>query len=154
MSKNYVTQEGLRKMNEELNHLVTHETKVALEMLSEARDKGDLSENAEYEAAREYNNNLSNKIQILKDRINNAQVIKATGDLNTIGMLSKVVVENINIKKTMEWHLVPEGEGDVKIGKISFTSPIGSALIGKTRGDLVTIQVPSGTVELKVIDIK
>ena len=123
--KNYTTKSGMQLMQEELHHLSTVEYKNAIEMLQEARDKGDLSENAEYEAAKEYHANLLNKISSLKEKIRTSEVIdSAQLATNEVNMLSTVEIKNHKLNVTQTWRLVSESEIDTKNGKISFNSPI------------------------------
>jgi transcription elongation factor GreA len=151
--KIYVTRQGLQKMNEELIRLMTVESKNAIDMLSEARDKGDISENAEYESAKEYHDNLMSKISLLQEKIKLCEVITNNRDTSKVNMLSTVHIKNHNINKKIVWTLVPENEIDIKSGKISFNSPIGAALLGKKRGDIVEVNVPSGLMKLEILNI-
>ena len=123
--KNYTTKSGLQMMQDELHHLSTVEYKNAIEMLQEARDKGDLSENAEYEAAKEFHANLLNKISTLKGKIRVSEVIDSSRfDNEHVNMLSTVEIKNYKSNMTQTWKLVSESEIDTKNGKISFNSPI------------------------------
>jgi transcription elongation factor GreA len=124
-------------------------------MLQEARDKGDLSENAEYEAAKEFHSNLLNKIELLKRKIRNSEVID-TNHLSTdeVNMLSTVEIKNHNSGKNQTITLVSENEIDLKNGKISFNSPIGSALVGHKIGEIVQVKAPAGIIKLEILDIK
>lgn len=153
--KNYTTKSGMQLMQDELRHLNTVEYKNAIEMLQEARDKGDLSENAEYEAAKEYHTNLLNKISSLKEKIRTSEVIDsaqlATDEVN---MLSTVEIKNHKLNINQTWKLVSESEIDTKNGKISFNSPIGMALIGHKIGEIVEVNVPSGIMKLEILSIK
>lgn len=151
--KIYVTSQGLQKMNEELIRLMTVESKNAIDMLSEARDKGDISENAEYESAKEYHDNLMSKISLLQEKIKLCEVITNNRDTSKVNMLSTVHIKNHNINKKVVWTLVPENEIDIKSGKISFNSPIGAALLGKKKGDIVEVNVPSGLMKLEILNI-
>lgn len=153
--KNYTTKVGYQMMVDDLNHLSTVEYKNAIEMLQEARDKGDLSENAEYEAAKEYHINVMNKISALKEKIRVSEVINQ-GQLSTdsVNMLSTVDIKNHKLGVTQTWKLVSESEIDTKNGKISFNSPIGMALIGHKIGEIVEVNVPSGIMRLEILDIR
>lgn len=153
MSKNYVTKGGYQKLIEDLNYLVTVENRQALEMLKEARDKGDISENAEYETAKEFHENLSNKIASLQNKIKNSEIIEPDFNTDKVNMLSTVEIINHTSNKNVKWTLVPENEIDIKNGKISFNSPIGSSLLGKERGDIVYVDVPVGKMKLEIINI-
>lgn len=150
----YVSEEGLAKMKEELNHLVAIERPNASKAIAEAREKGDLSENAEYDAAKEAQGLLELRIRKLEGDIGNARVLDASKiDISKVSVLSKVKVLNLKMKKEFTYHLVSEKEADLKQLKISVKSPIGSALLGKIIGDKVTIQIPAGAMELEVLDI-
>jgi len=152
--KNYTTKIGYQMMLDDLNNLSNVEYKNAIEMLSEARDKGDLSENAEYEAAKEYHANVMNKISHLKEKIRISEVIDSSKlDNDSVNMLSTVEIRNHKIGVNQTWKLVSESEIDTKNGKISFNSPIGLALIGKKIGDIVEVNVPSGIMKLEILNI-
>jgi transcription elongation factor GreA len=153
MSKTYVTKSGLQKLEDELHNLMTVENKQALEMLKEARDKGDISENAEYESAKAYHESLSAKISALQIKIKSCEIIYPDTNTTKISMLSSVKVKNHNNGQVFDWTLVPENEIDIKNGKISFNSPIGSALLGKKNGEVVDVKVPSGLMKLEVLEI-
>jgi transcription elongation factor GreA len=145
----------MQMMQDELRHLSTIEYKNAIEMLQEARDKGDLSENAEYEAAKEYHANLLNKISLLKEKIRTSEVIdSAQLATNEVNMLSTVEIKNHKLNINQTWKLVSESEIDTKNGKISFNSPIGMALIGHKVGEVVEVNVPSGVMKLEILSIK
>ena len=150
----YVSEKGLAKMKEELNHLVAIERPNASKAIAEAREKGDLSENAEYDAAKEAQGLLELRIRKLEGDIGNARVLDASKiDISKVSVLSKVKVMNLKMKKEFTYHLVSEKEADLKQMKISVKSPIGSALLGKIKGEKVTIQIPAGNMELEVLDI-
>ena len=153
MAKIFVTRGGYQKLTEELNHLLTVENKQALEMLKEARDKGDISENAEYESAKEYHAALTNKIQVLQKKIQNCEIIGPDANTDKLSMLSSVQIKNHKSNQIINWTLVPENEIDIKNGRISFNSPIGAALLNKKRGEIVTVTVPSGEMKLEVLEI-
>ena len=153
MAKIYVTKGGYQKLVDDLNHLMTVENKQALEMLKEARDKGDISENAEYETAKEYHESLSNKIAALQEKIKNCEIIAPDPNCDKVNMLSSVKIKNYNTNKEVNWILVPENEIDIKNGKISFNSPIGAALLGKKKGEIVQVKVPSGEMKLEILEI-
>lgn len=153
MSKIYVTKQGLQRMTDELNHLITVESRNAVDMLSEARDKGDISENAEYESAKEYHDNLTSRISLLQEKIKLCEVISQNKDTSKVSMLSTVEIKNHSTNKKVVWTLVPENEIDIKSGKISFNSPIGSALLGKKLGETIQVNVPSGLMKLEILKI-
>lgn len=150
----YVTEEGLAKMKEELNHMIAVDRPNASKAIAEAREKGDLSENAEYDAAKEAQGLLELRITKLQGDIGNARVLDtSTIDTSKVSVLSKVKVRNTKLKKDFTYQLVSETEADLKQLKISVKSPIGAALLGKTKGEKVTIQIPAGAMELEVLDI-
>ncbi|MEZ5053265.1 MAG: transcription elongation factor GreA [Chitinophagales bacterium] len=150
----YVTEEGMAKMKEELAHLIAVERPNASKAIAEAREKGDLSENAEYDAAKEAQGLLELRITQLQTDIGNARVLDtSTIDTSKVFVLSKVKVRNVKLKKEFTYHLVSETEADLKQSKISVKSPIGSALLGKTVGETVSVQIPAGSLELEVLDI-
>ncbi|BDD08931.1 transcription elongation factor GreA [Fulvitalea axinellae] len=150
----YYTEEGLKKLKDELQHLKTKgRSKIAAE-IAEARDKGDLSENAEYDAAKEAQGLLEMKIAQLENTIANARVIRE-GDVDTskVSMLTKVTIKNVKIGKTVSYTLVAEEEADLKAGKISIKSPIAKGLLGKKVGELATVQAPAGSIEFEILEI-
>lgn len=150
----YVSVEGLAKMKEELAHLVAVERPNASKAIGEAREKGDLSENAEYDAAKEAQGLLELRIRILEGEIGNARILDTSQiDTSKVSVLSKVKVRNVKMKKEFTYHLVSESEADLKQLKISVKSPIGAALLGKSKGETVQIQIPAGMMELEVLDI-
>lgn len=152
--KNYTTKNGYQMMVDELNHLSTVEYKAAIDMLQEARDKGDLSENAEYDAAKEYHANVMNKIGQLKEKIRVSEILTTTHlPSDRVNMLSTVEIKNHKMNVVQIFKLVSENEIDLKQGKISFNSPIGSALVGKKVGDLIDVTVPSGIMKLEILKI-
>jgi transcription elongation factor GreA len=150
----YVTKEGLEKLKEELHHLTTVERPAISKMIAEARDKGDLSENAEYDAAKEAQGLLELKIAKKEEEISNAKLIDESKlDNSKVLILSKVKIKNVKNGSTMTYMLVPENEADLKTGKISINSPISKGLLGKVVGDMVDIQVPSGSMQFEIVEI-
>lgn len=150
----YYTEEGLKKLKDELHQLKTVERPSVIRQIAEARDKGDLSENAEYDAAKEAQGLLEFRIRKLEGDIGNARVLDASKiDISKVSVLSKVKVLNVKMKKEFTYHLVSEKEADLKQLKISVKSPIGAALLGKVKGEKVIIQIPAGNMELEVLDI-
>jgi len=149
----YMTQEGLDKLREDLSALIA-ERPVISKAIAEARDKGDLSENAEYDAAREAQGLLELKISKLQDVIANAKVVDES-KINTeqIQMLNKVKMKNLANGAVMEYTLVGESEANFKEGKLAATTPIGRALMGHRKGDIVEVQVPSGLVKFEILNI-
>jgi len=150
----YYTEEGLNKMKDELQQLRTVERKAATQAIVDARDKGDLSENAEYDAAREAQALLEFKISKLEDVIANARIIDESQiDLSKVSILTTVKIKNTNNGAEMKYTLVAENEADLKQGKISVDSPIGKALLGKKVGEKVDVQVPAGKVTFQISEI-
>lgn len=151
---NYITEEGLQRLKEELDHLTTIERPAISRQIAEARDKGDLSENAEYDAAKEAQGMLEMKISKLKEIIADARVIDGSKiDNKTIQILNKVKILNKNNNTTLEYTIVSESEADIKKGKISVKTPIAQGLLGKKVGETVQIKVPSGVIPFEVVEI-
>ncbi len=150
----YFTKEGLDNLKAELSNLKHVERPKIIQAIAEARDKGDLSENAEYDAAKEAQGHLEDKIAQMEHLLANARVIDSS-QLNTdkVSILCKVKVKNHNVGKEAEYQLVSETEANLKENKISVKSAIGSGLLGKAKGDVVEIQVPAGIVKLEILDI-
>ena len=151
---NYFTEEGLKKLQDELNHLKTFERSSISKQIAEARDKGDLSENAEYDAAKDAQGLLELKISKLEELLSTARIIDESKiDASKVSVLSKVKIRNLGNKAEMSYLLVTENEADLKSGKISVTSPIGKGLLGKKAGDVVDIAVPNGVLKFEIIEI-
>jgi transcription elongation factor GreA len=154
MEVKYYTKEGLEKLKEEISRLKTIERPLISQQIAEARDKGDLSENAEYDAAKNAQSMLELKISKLEELISNAKIIDESKlDNSKILILSKVKIKNLKNKSIISYMLVPESEADLKSGKISVTSPIAKGLLGKKVGDHVEITVPAGTLTFEIIQI-
>jgi transcription elongation factor GreA len=150
----YYTQEGLDKLKEELHRLKTVERAAISKAIAEARDKGDLSENAEYDAAKEAQGLHEAKISKLGAVLANARLIDESKlDLSKVLALSIVKIKNVKNGATMSYQLVPESEADLKTGKISVTSPIGKGLLGKSVGEVAEITVPNGKLNFEVLEI-
>jgi len=150
----YYTQEGLDKLKTKLRHLETVERPSISKQIGEARDKGDLSENAEYDAAKEAQGLLEMEISKLKDVLNNARLVDASQlDDSKALILSLVKIKNKKNGMEMKYRLVAENEADLKEGKISVESPIGKGLLGKTIGDIAHVQTPGGLIEFEIIEI-
>ncbi|MCG9791589.1 transcription elongation factor GreA [Flavobacterium algicola] len=150
----YYTAEGLKKLREELDYLKSVMRPKASADIAEARDKGDLSENAEYDAAKEAQGMLEMRIAKLEEVHSNARLIDETNlDLSKVLVLSKVKIKNQANGMEMNYTLVAESEADLKTGKISVTSPIGKGLLGKSVGDVAEITVPSGTIKFEIVEI-
>tara|TARA_B100001094_G_scaffold332456_1_gene404578 strand:+ start:955 stop:1431 length:477 start_codon:yes stop_codon:yes gene_type:complete len=155
MSKvSYYTEEGLKKLRQELNRLKDIERPKASQAIADARDKGDLSENAEYDAAKEAQGMLEMQIAKLENTLANARIINESElDTSKVLVLSSVEVKNKSNGAKMKYTLVAQSEADLKTGKISVDSPIGKGLLGKEVGDTTAISVPSGTIELEIVSI-
>jgi len=150
----YYSEEGLSKLKDELHRLITVERPAASRQIAEARDKGDLSENAEYDAAKEAQGMLEMKISKLEDTIRNARIIDESKlDTSKVLILSHVTIKNMKSNKSMKYTIVPESEADLKSGKISVNSPIAKGLLGNSVGDKVEIQVPAGKLTFEIIEI-
>lgn len=151
---NYVSKETLQQMNEELNQLKTVGRAEIARQIAEAREKGDLKENAEYDAAKEAQGHHEARIAQLQTAVVNARILDSKDvDLSKVSVLCKVKVTNMGTKKTMVYQLVSEREADLKAGKISVTSPIGKGLLGKVIGEVAEITAPSGILKFKIEDI-
>jgi len=151
----YFSEEGLAKLRAELEELISVQRPAVSAAIAEARDKGDLSENAEYDAAKEAQGLLELKIAKLQEIVRNARIIDETKiDTSKVLLLSKVSIKNMANGATMEYMIVPEKEADLKTGKISVTSPIAKGLLGKKVGDTAEIKVPAGNISFEIIDIK
>jgi len=154
MSVSYLTPEGFKKLKEELEQLKSVERARISAQIAEARDKGDLSENAEYDAAKEAQGLLELKIAKMEEVMANARVVDESQlDTSKILILSKVKLRNPANKMEFTYTLVAEQEADLKAGKISVNSPIGKGLLGRTAGETVDIQVPNGTMKLEILGI-
>lgn len=155
MSKiHYLTLEGLEKLKAEFHFLVSVERPGISRQIAEARDKGDLSENAEYDAAKEAQGLLELKIAKMEDMIANARIIDESR-INTthIQIMNKVKLKNLNNNSIVEYTLVGETEANLREGKLAAATPIGKALIGKSKGDVVEVTVPSGIIRLEILEI-
>lgn len=150
----YVTEEGLQKMKDELDHLRTVERPLISRQIAEARDKGDLSENAEYAAAKEAQGMLELKISKLEDVVARSRIIDESKiDTTTVRILNRVKIKNKTNNSVMVYQLVPESEANLKLGKIAVNSPIAQGIIGKKVGDVVQIKVPSGIIPFEIVEI-
>ena len=150
----YYTQEGLDKLKEEVKYLTTTGRQLISKQIAEARDKGDLSENAEYDAAKEAQGLHEARISKLKNVLASARTIDESKlDLTKVLALSIVKIKNIKNGATMSYQLVAETEADLKTGKISVKSPVAKGLLGRSVGDVVEIEVPSGKMEFEILEI-
>jgi transcription elongation factor GreA len=148
---NYVTKETFEKMKEELHVMKSVDRPAASKAIAEAREKGDLKENAEYDAAKEAQGMLEAKIKYLEGVIATARILDETNiDTSKVSILTKVALTNLGTKKKVTYQIVSEKEADLKLGKISVTSPIGKSLLGKVVGDEVDVVVPAGLLKFKV----
>jgi transcription elongation factor GreA len=154
MATTYMTEEGLKKLKEELQYLETVERPRVIASIAEARDKGDLSENAEYDAAKEAQGALESKIAQIKLQLTEVRVLD-TNDIQTdeVQIFNKVRVRVRNTGKEKVYHLVTEGEANSLEGKISITTPIAHGLMGKKVGDVAKVQVPAGLMEYEILEI-
>ena len=150
----YFTKDALDQLKAELQRLKAVERPAASKAIAEAREKGDLKENAEYDAAKEAQGHLEARIQRLDGELANARVIdESTIDTSKVSILTKVTLTNLNNEKKVTYHLVSETEADLKVGKISVTSPIGKGLLGKQVGETAEVRVPAGVLTFKVENI-
>lgn len=151
---NYVTQESFEKLQEELHLMRTVERPAAARAIAEAREKGDLRENAEYDAAKEAQGHLEAKIKQLEAIVANSRIVDtSTIDTSTVSILTTVKITNVATKKTMTYQIVSEKEADLKLGKISASSPIGKGLIGKAVGEIAEVHAPTGILKFRVEEI-
>src|SRR6202049_3821180 len=150
----YLTKDALEHLKIELQKMKAVERPAASRAIAEAREKGDLRENAEYDAAKEAQGLLEAKIQKLEGELANARILEQENiDTSKVSILTRVTLTNLNTKKQVTYHIVSEKEADLKKGKISVTSPIGKGLLGKQIGDVAEVQVPAGVLKLKVENI-
>ncbi len=150
----YLTESGYQKLKEELEHLRSVERPAISAQIAEARDKGDLSENAEYDAAKEAQGMLEMRIAKLEAEMANARILDESKiDTSKVQILNKVKLLNHNTKKEVEYTLVSESEANLKEGKLSIGTPIAKAILGKKKGDRVDVVVPAGTIHFEILDI-
>lgn len=150
----YLTAEGYKKLKDELDHMRSVERPAMSAAIAEARDKGDLSENAEYDAAREAQGLLEMRIAKMEDTLANARIIDETKiDKSKVQILSRVTLLNHNNGKQMVYTLVAEHEANLREGKLAIETPIAKALLGKKKGDHVDVEVPAGTLHFEILDI-
>lgn len=155
MAINYYTEEGLKRLRDELQEMKTKGRAEMSRQIAEARDKGDLSENAEYDAAKDAQGMLELKISKLEDLLSDARVIDQTNtDFSKISILSKVKIKNQANKMEVTYMLVPEEEANLKENRISVKSPIGQGLLGKKVGEMAEVKTPGGILQFEVMDIK
>src|SRR5690554_3004358 len=150
----YLTNDGLKNLKKELDRLMNVERPAISRQIGEAIEKGDISENAEYDAAKDAQGMLEAKIAELQNKIANARILDESRiDTSQVQILNKVKIKNKKNNHTMQYTIVPEGEADLKQGKISATTPIAKGLMGKKVGDVVDIQVPSGIIPFEIVEI-
>ena len=150
----YVTKEAFDKMQADLQRMKSVDRPAASRAIAEAREKGDLKENAEYDSAKEAQGILEAKIALLESQVSNARIVDASNvDTSRVSLLTKVTITNVATKKTVTYQLVVEKESDLKLGKISISSPIGQGLLGRQKGDVAEVKVPTGLLKFKIEDI-
>jgi len=151
----YYSEEGLQKLRDELHELITVDRPAAVAAIAEARDKGDLSENAEYDAAKEAQGLLEARIAKLQALIANARVLdESKVDTSKVLLLSRINIRNVKNNMKMSYLIVPESESNLKEGKISVTSPFAQAFLGRKAGDIVDVKVPAGTTTFELVSIE
>jgi len=150
----YVSKEAFEKMKEELHQMKAVQRPAASRAIAEAREKGDLKENAEYDAAKESQGILEAKIKLLDSQLASARIVDPNEiDLSKVSVLTKVTITNIGTKKTVTYQIVGEKEADLKAGKISVNSPIGQGLLGKAKGEIAEVKAPTGIIKFKIEEI-
>ena len=150
----YVTEEGLTKLKKELEQLINVERPAISRQIAEARDKGDLSENAEYDAAKDAQGMLEARIHKLEETIRHSRVLdESRVDTSSIQILNRIKLKNLKNNTVVEYVLVSESEANLKEGKIAITTPIGKGLIGRKKGEIVEIQVPAGKLQFEILEI-
>lgn len=154
MAVTYMTAEGYKKLLEDLNNMENVQRPAISKQIAEARDKGDLSENAEYDAAKEAQGMLEMKIAELKEVIGSARMIDTSKiSTNEVQILTRVKIKNVKNNQTMSYLIVSESEANLKEGKLSVTTPIAKGLLGKKIGEIALVEVPSGKMEFEIVDI-
>ena len=154
MARIPMTREGFQKLEQELRDMRGPQLREHIQNLAEAKDKGDLSENAEYDVAKTALDDLNRKINNLSQKLADAEILEGIIDDGTVQLLTWVKFKNTKSGVTIEYRIVPENEIDIKSGKISHLSPIGAALMGKRVGDKVIAEVPIGKMELEILEIR
>ena len=150
----YLTADGMKKLKEELDHMRSVERPAISAAIAEARDKGDLSENAEYDAAREAQGMLEMRIAQMEHTLSKARIIDESKiDTSKVQILSRVKLLNHNVKKEVEYTIVSENEANLREGKLAIGTPIAKALLGHKKGDCVEVEVPAGTIRFEILDI-
>ena len=150
----YVSKEAFESMKEELHRMKSVDRPAASRAIAEAREKGDLKENAEYDVAKETQGILEAKIKLLESQIASSRIVDInTIDTSKVSILTKVTITNLSTKKTVTYQIVGEKEADLKAGKISVSSPIGKGLLGKAKGEIAEVQAPTGLIKFKIENI-
>jgi transcription elongation factor GreA len=150
----YVTEEGLTKLKKELEQLINVERPAISRQIADARDKGDLSENAEYDAAKDAQGLLEARIHKLEEIVRHSRILdESRVDTSSVQILNRVKLKNLKNNAVVEYTLVSESEANLKEGKIAITTPIGKGLVGKKKGEIVEIQVPVGKIEFEILEI-
>lgn len=150
----YVSKETFEKMKEELHRMKTVDRPAASRAIAEAREKGDLRENAEYDAAKEAQGMLEAKMALLESQIASARIVETSEiDTSKVSILTKVTITNVATKKTVTYQIVGEKEADLKSGKVSVSSPIGQGLLGKSKGEVAEVRAPTGILKFKIEEI-
>lgn len=150
----YVSKDTFEKMRQELQHMKSVDRPAASRAIAEAREKGDLKENAEYDSAKEAQGILEAKIALLESQIANSRIVDESEiDTSKVSILTKVTITNVSTKKTVTYQIVGEKEADLKANKISVSSPIGQGLLGKQRGEIAEVNAPTGVLKFKVEEI-
>lgn len=151
---NYMTEEGYKKILAEINYLESVERPKASAAIAEAREKGDLSENAEYDAAKEAQGKLESKIAMLKDQVANARILDTTRvNTDSVQIMTKVRCMNFKVNKEVTYSIVAESEANLKLGKISIKTPIAQSLLGHKVGDKIDVKVPAGIIPMEILEI-
>jgi transcription elongation factor GreA len=154
-NKTFLTREGIEKLQADIQYIKSIEIKECIEAITEARDKGDLSENAEYDAAKEKYESTNVKLNKLTDLLSNAVIIDESAIKDdVVQILTTVFLKNRTTNKEIKYKIVPHVEVDLRNGKISVNSPVAQSLIGKSKGDCVIVNTPSGDLDLQILDIK
>ncbi len=151
----YYSEEGLQKLKDELHHLIAFDRPAAANAIAEARDKGDLSENAEYDAAKEAQGHLEARIAKLQDLVANARLLDESKiDTSKILLLSKITIRNVKNKMVQTYTIVPESEADLKKGLISISSPFANGFLGHKAGEIVDVVVPAGKMQFEILSVE
>ncbi len=154
MKKQILTRDGFNKLVDDYNRMKGEEMRECLQNLQDAREKGDISENAEYEVAKQVLDDLHVKIKKIGEILNNVRIIEGVVDNGTVQLLTYVKIKNLKTSKEIEYKIVPENESSLKENKISSESPIGKALMNKKPGETVSVTVPAGKLDFEILDLR